>query len=667
MKKTLKSAFCSFLFILISCILFTSCSKEKEVIKPTETTTEPVIEPVEYENDFFQIPLYKDVEETENFISTSNGNYTLSQNQIKINSSGNYQLEGKFKGQILIDDASLDVKIILNNATLVSDELSPVQILNANSVTFESLNETTNYIIDYRKNTREENLYVFNSNSNIEFKGKGITRLFSLNNFGLNVTKNVFLNNTNLFVYSIFDTLQSSNLLIDKGLYSFISTSSNCLLIDNELKVLNSAVIEIYSCYTGMTANDILIEGTDENKPQLSINTGSFSDFSINEKYAGKLLRVREDLYDTSCDYFIYAYKENYNDGIFIENNFSGFLTLYNVNYIYFGFDIPDEYTHFQIFITSSKVENKTLSSISNKVVFSSSFNTVNDKNTYAITDYNTDDKLILGYFTDSSLDTSLGENGKGIFSKEKITMKNCLCFINSESDCIYCSSYENNLSLEDNTISLTTSSIGIYSNKRITSTTDQIVIKSCHIGIQAPYILFNTTDCFIYNELYSLYASTNKKNTSASILVNDGKYEFASYLTESCNIYSEGSFTLKKGVMTLQTLSYTASSSYGITTKNNTTIENGTLILFNDIKSSFVLSDNVNSVYNITNEEYILEKETEYHIPNTAIKFTPLNTGFKFYIFSNEIEKNNNYEIKKAKTDENVFSWHQKSQQVMI
>jgi hypothetical protein len=245
--------------------------------------------------------------------------------------------------------------------------------------------------------------------------------------------------------------------------------------------------------------------------------------------------------------------------------------------------------------------------------------------------------------------------------------MKNCLCFINSESDCIYCSSYNNNLILENNTFSLTTSSIGIYSNKRITSTTDQIVIKSCHIGIQAPYILFNTTDCFIYNELYSLYASSNEKNTSASILVNDGNYEFISFLTESCNIYSEGSFTFKKGVMTLQTLSYTASSSYGIATKNSTTIENGTLILFNDIKSSFVLSDNVNSVYNITNEEYILKKETEYHVPNTTIKFTPLNTGFKFYIFSNEIERNNNYEIKKVETDENVISWSQKSQQVMI
>ncbi len=120
-------------------------------------------------------------------ITSDGGGVIVNNNAITIKSSGTYHLTGSISnGNVIVDtNDNAEVQIILSNASIISNNTAPINVIKAGKVTITLEDNTTNYIEDSSNYTyftdaenKEPDAAIF-SKSDLVINGEGTLKLIS--------------------------------------------------------------------------------------------------------------------------------------------------------------------------------------------------------------------------------------------------------------------------------------------------------------------------------------------------------------------------------------------------------------------------------------------------------------------------------------------------------
>lgn len=105
-----------------------------------------------------------------NIISSNKINLDEQQTDVTISEAGEYTFTGKFNHSIIVDAENEDVEIILNGVTIENSETATIIGLNANKITINLSDGTTNTLSDGGNSEYDGCIF---SNAELEFVGSG--------------------------------------------------------------------------------------------------------------------------------------------------------------------------------------------------------------------------------------------------------------------------------------------------------------------------------------------------------------------------------------------------------------------------------------------------------------------------------------------------------------
>ncbi len=228
-------------------------------------------------------------------ISTSDGEYLISNNIYTIKKAGTYTLSGKLEGQILVDAGEDDVVIIeLNGVSIIYDLDSPIKAISGSKLEISAKKDTENIIQDERSaktvESDSQGEGAISANIDLKLKGSGTLVVSGGYNNGVHTSKDLTIQKLTLKVTGYNNAIKCKNsVTITSGtIQAYALTGNGIKTDDSDLSskgkqrgtiTINGGTIYVDSLRDGLDASyDIIIDETDaEVATQLSIKTGTNS------------------------------------------------------------------------------------------------------------------------------------------------------------------------------------------------------------------------------------------------------------------------------------------------------------------------------------------------------------------------------------------------------
>lgn len=157
-------------------------------------------------------------------------------NTLKITSGGTYVLSGEWEGSILVDADKQDVRLVMNQARIRSEEIAALEVYRANRVTLSLEKDTENYI------ESSINKDIVNAD-----KEQITSAVFSKSNLFINGEGNLTINSTKDGIVS------SDNVILLSGQINI--TADNGVVGENSVQIKN-ALLTIKAQGDGIKANN---------------------------------------------------------------------------------------------------------------------------------------------------------------------------------------------------------------------------------------------------------------------------------------------------------------------------------------------------------------------------------------------------------------------------
>ena len=263
-------------------------------------------------------------------ITTSDGNYSVSDNIYTIKSAGTYTLSGYLEGQILVEASEQDdVVLELNGVTINYSKDSPIKVLSADSVEISAKKNTENVINDTRStktvdsDTQGEG--AISAKCDLKIKGNGTLVVTGNYNNGIHTTKDLTIQNLTLKVTAYNNAVKGKDsITVKSGTIVAISTNGDGFKTENTDANKNGETrgdivflggdITIYAAGDGISAahNYSMEADSDGNVANVSIYTGSYSSYtaSNNSSTSYKGIKAQNELNISAGTLYIKSYDD---------------------------------------------------------------------------------------------------------------------------------------------------------------------------------------------------------------------------------------------------------------------------------------------------------------------------------------------------------------------
>ncbi len=280
-----------------------------------------------------------------------------------------YSISGKLKGNIIIDvSEECKFELELTGFSIVSTEVSPIQVKNGDKVTVTAKKDTENYIYDMREAVDDSDdsmkkgaIY---SEVDLQIGGKGSLSVVSENNNGIHTKDDLEVKNLTLTVACEDNALKGNDSVeITNGTITLISKSGDGIKTSNSdisskgnqrgTVTLCETNLTIYAACDGIDASyNTIIDG--ENTV-LNIYTDKYSNYS------------KEVTATSSSEYYIrftsnaYKYSVKYynsdDDYEWVNASYHSSVSGGMRNYYYYSFPKSADYSKLKFYMYSSDME----------------------------------------------------------------------------------------------------------------------------------------------------------------------------------------------------------------------------------------------------------------------------------------------------------------------
>ncbi len=271
------------------------------------------------------------IESTGTFsIETDDGNYTSSDNDYTITSSGTYTLSGLLEGQIIVNASENDEVILeLSGTTVTYGEDSPIKIISADKVEISAKKGTDNVINDTRpaKTTDETDAGegAIYADCDLKIKGSGTLVINANYNNGIHTTKDLTIQNLSLKCIAFNNSLKGNDsVTVKSGSVIVVSTNGDGIKTEKtdlnangETRgdvIISGGTVSIYAAGDGIqSAHDfIMTENDDGISPSVAVYTGTYSEYTaaVASSTSYKGIKVQNELIISNGTITIHSYDD---------------------------------------------------------------------------------------------------------------------------------------------------------------------------------------------------------------------------------------------------------------------------------------------------------------------------------------------------------------------
>ena len=263
------------------------------------------------------------VEPTGDFvIETQDGTVQNSGNVYTLSAAGTYTLQGSLTGQIVVDAADADVALVLNGASIVYDQDSPIKVLAANGVDISAKEGTDNIVEDKRAaktvDAEDQGEGAISAKCDLKLKGKGTLVVSAGYNNGVHTTKDLTIKNLALKVTAVNNAIKGKNsVTIESGSIVAISTKGDGVKTENSdlsdkgkqrgTITMADGALTVYAAGDGIqAAYDVVIEGG-----TITVYTAQYSAYTqTNDCTSYKGIKANNQLSITGGTLTIHSYDD---------------------------------------------------------------------------------------------------------------------------------------------------------------------------------------------------------------------------------------------------------------------------------------------------------------------------------------------------------------------
>ncbi len=280
-----------------------------------------------------------------------------------------YAISGELKGNVVIDvPESFKFELELTGFSLVSEQTTPITVLNGDKVTLTAKKDTANYIYDMRKAVDETDESVtkgaIHSAVDLQIGGKGALTVVSDNNNGIHTKDDLEIKNLTLTVTCEDNALKGNDSVeITSGTLTLIAMSGDGIKTTNSdisskgnqkgtVSILGGEVTVYAACDGIDAAYNTVIDG--ENTV-LNIYTDKYSNYSKEVTATSSseyYIRFTSNLYQYSVKYY-----NSDSDYEWVTATYHSTASGGMSKYYYYSFPKKTAYAKMQFFIYSSDME----------------------------------------------------------------------------------------------------------------------------------------------------------------------------------------------------------------------------------------------------------------------------------------------------------------------
>lgn len=167
---------------------------------------------------------------TNKSITNNNGYVLFEDDTLYITSTGAYYLSGSLDGRVICTgNSDTEIEIILNGASITSNNNSPLIAYDINSFIIKVESGSVNTITDNRTKEESYNSAIY-SNCDMDIKGKGTLNVLGYLNNGVHSTKDLVIKNLNLNVTSVNNAIKGNDSITTSNATIYaISTSGDAM------------------------------------------------------------------------------------------------------------------------------------------------------------------------------------------------------------------------------------------------------------------------------------------------------------------------------------------------------------------------------------------------------------------------------------------------------
>lgn len=586
---------------------------------------------------------YTGEEATSDFtIETSDGTYSKTDYGYEITSAGTYTLSGCLEGYIYVNATEDDkIELDLSNATIVSNENSPIYIYSSGDIKVKSVKETYNVITDNRQTKTSDSTTqgegAIYAKADLKIVGQGTLVVTGNYNNGIHTTKDLTVKNTTLKVTAVNNALKGNNSVTIEENPTILLVSSSDGIKTSESGVtskgkqkgtvtITGGIVNIYSYENGIdAAYDVVIskgsykddDGVKQTtNPVVTIYTNKYAseeaDFSSSTTM---YLRLDSSLYKTSYKYVLHFFSGEETDisGVWVDASYDksvrtggnsgrpGYSSTSNTYYFY-KVAQPSDYSYFKVYVFAS---DATTYSISTAKYSSKDGFTVNtQKDTIALSLSN--DVITSSGWTSYTQSTSQqggfswgGMQGgntnvaettaKGIKADNEITISSGALTIKAYDDGLhanYGETLENGekgtgiITISGGTLNIYASDDAIHADNTLNITGGEINITNSYEGLEANIINVSGGTTYIYATDDGINAS-KKINLTPEVNVSGGILDITISGGDVDGIDSNGNFTQSGGIVITRGGTNGSNMSTGLDVDGTAKITGGLFICF--------------------------------------------------------------------------------------
>ena len=266
-------------------------------------------------------------------ITSTNGEFTSSDNVYTITSAGDYSLKGSLEGRIVVEAGDkADVYLELNGVTISCGDDSPIKIISADNVEITANNGSKNYINDTRsaktsEDKRQGEGAVY-AKSDVVLKGSGNLIVNASYNNGIHTTKDLKIQKLTLEVTARGNAVKGNDSIsITSGTVKAISTHDDGMktkntdvskkgVIRGDISI-SGGTVTVYAAGDGFQAahNFEMVSGSGTGGANVTIYTGSYSEYTASDAKTSsyKGVKAQNELNIKGGDLTIHSYDDGLN------------------------------------------------------------------------------------------------------------------------------------------------------------------------------------------------------------------------------------------------------------------------------------------------------------------------------------------------------------------
>lgn len=509
-------------------------------------------------------------------INNNNGGVIVTDSQIEITLSGEYDISGTLtNGNIIVRLAESDKATLnLKGVNLSSTTTHPIFIESGDKVDISATSGTINIINDQRPiaSSTDTGAAIY-AKTDLTIKGKGVLNIESSYNNGIGTTKDLKIKNLNLTVNVPNNAIKGNDsITIEAATIKAISSSGDALKTENSdvsskgnqrgIVHIISGTLDLYAACDGIDASyQVLIDDGNINiyTEKYSEYSGDVSITTAGINYLGISNRLNLNGYTYSAMFITESGDTSWSNGVLESNNRNR----------YYKFEVPTDAKYVKYFAYSSSQtqgQNTTYTYVTDQLTLNTAYDTYyinSTRNTYMSgnwTNYSSNNMggpggmpggpggMPGGGMQDGNSDKAL-YSCKGIKADNDIIINGGTIKISSHDDGIHTNSdvlLETNVygtgdvTINGGSIEITSDDDGIHADHNLTINDGNIIIKKSYEGLEGDYIYINggTTQ---------IKASDDGINSLTTLYIENG---FVYLDADGDGIDSNGSVYMSGGIV---------------------------------------------------------------------------------------------------------------------